>query len=446
MLRKIIKNIHIINFLILSLFIFSAIFKSTFLFILFLIIFTFIIVNYSIRGKISSLVIIIITILPFLDLTKQLYPNILNLMGSDFYLGGIIKDIISIYLYFLFFILFLSKKIKIENNYKALILFSLAYFFWSIISMIRSPNLFIGLWGVRNYIEFYPIFLLIIYFGVINIRDYFFVFLLVLSAIIMLGLIRYFIDPSFLYLAPEILNVDQTYPYFEEFKLRRLTAASLNPNESGILISLGIISIIGYKWKKTGNYLKFILLFLSILCLFITTSRSAWIGLILSTVFLLTKTKRKIISGSIILIFVLLMLLSPIFKYRFYLIAQGDPRLINWGIAFKEILSNYEYLLIGKGTGIIGNKFPITDEFSTLDNFYLHLWYEQGLIGILIFLTFVINIITLYKRKLNENENFIYPISLLVCLLISNLFSPTLITPWGQAIFWLLGSLAKGNI
>jgi len=446
MLRKIIQNSYTANVFILSLFIFSIIFQSNILFILFLIFLIFFVLKYSIKANLSSIIIIIITILPFLDLTKQLYPKVIYLIGTEFYLGGIIKDILAIYLYILFLVFAIFNKIKIEE--KNILIFSFAYFFWSIISMIRSPNLSIGLWGVRNYIEFYSIFLffILIHNIKINIKNYLFPFILILFNIILLGLIRYFINPSFLYLVPEILNIDQTNPFFEEFKIRRLTAASLNSNEVGILISLGIISIIGYTSKKKFYYLKYIILLASIFSLFLTMSRSAWIGLMLAALVLLIKAKRKIISASIILIFVLLMLLNPIFQYRFYLIEQGDPRFINWGIAFKEILSNYKYLLIGKGAGIIGNKFSIADGFSTLDNFYLHLWYEQGLIGIFIFLTFVINIITLYKRKLKESENFIYPISLLVCLLISNLFSPTLITPWGQAIFWLLGSLAKGNI
>jgi len=393
----------------------------------------------------SKLINISIYLIPvfiiFLDLGKQLIQKTIYIGNESFFLVGLLKDLLAIFFGGILLIAYIfcvkDKKIFFNNCVTVFITFWLIYL---LVRTLFSENMLISAWGLRQYIEFlsFYYFCLIIPYEKKEKIKFFDITIITSLIISLLGLIRYYVNSDFLFIRPDILKLDQYNPIFESLKFKRFTSLSLNPNECGIILVCGILALF-YKVSSQKN--KFINIFLiSILtfCLFLTYSRSSWIGLLsgLGVMFFAEKRTRKIII-MVAVIIILIFLNSETLRLRIIEGGLWNPRFINWSYAFNEVTSKENYFLFGFGIGTIGGKISFNQSFTTLDNYFLTIFYEAGLIGlvlfVLIFLCTLKKANYIYKFSLNAKSAY----ALIIAFFVSNLFSPTISTPWGNAIFWI---------
>jgi len=133
-------------------------------------------------------------------------------------------------------------------------------------------------------------------------------------------------------------------------------------------------------------------------------------------------------------------------------------------ITFRERVykANAEYIkhnwLAGSGLGTFVREFPQyrlndykllgqEDIISHAHNEFIEIWAETGIIGLALFIIFLIVLFKQYKRNLSSNNKyFIYAISFsLILLLIHNLFSITMRIPPVLIYFFILAGLLSAN-
>ncbi|MDP8287492.1 MAG: O-antigen ligase family protein, partial [Candidatus Electryonea clarkiae] len=159
--------------------------------------------------------------------------------------------------------------------------------------------------------------------------------------------------------------------------------------------------------------------------------------LVLYIIYAIKKHKKL----HIIISFTILILLLLSFNYVFRTIRPQT-------ITFRERVykANAEYLkhnwLLGSGLGTFVHEFPryrLTDYkllgqediISHAHNEFLEIWTETGIIGLALYIIFLIALIRQYKRNTHTKSKFFINISAfsLVLLLIHNLFSITMRIP-----------------
>jgi len=380
-------------------------------------------------------------LIPFLEVLKQIISKPIILGSEIFYISGLIKDLIAcviwamaIYLYYKH----INNKNLLYN--KTTVFFAMAWLFWITFLIFISDDLMKSVWAARQYVEFLPLFIIaLISSKKKEISDTTSCNILIVYsvAVAIIGLIRFYIDDNFLILKTEFLNLDQLHPIFEEMRLKRFTSLALNPNETGVILFVGLIAGIAHIARRGLKLWVVFCLLLCLYCLFLTYSRSAWLGLAtgFSIFFIVEKRTRKYLLF-LFLITIILFLNVETIRARIVLPGLWDPRFVNWSYAFNEITSSLKMFILGKGLGSLGGRISFNQAYTTLDNSYLMVCYEQGIIGLILLISFCFSAIrkTFIKKMDVEEKAFL---SIFISLLVSNLFSPTMLTPWGNALFWL---------
>ena len=249
-----------------------------------------------------------------------------------------------------------------------------------------------------------------------------------------------------------------------------------DPNALGAYLGIILILLVAYlKVEKNKiQFLNYIAITSIIVCLYLTYSRSAWVGLICGLIFLITfliknnnnfrrviKNNTKIISAFIILGVIItsgFLFLQPSLYNDVILhnkfnnkVDSNTKRLDQYSEAAGVIKEN---LFFGQGVGSAGpvsfknipNK-PIISE-----NYYLQVIEEYGLFGFFFFgyIVFYL-VIKFYKQAKNDSYSLVM-LTTFIVVLVANLFNHTWVieavayTWWGLAGLFFNNQVVKKNL
>ncbi|MDR1522441.1 MAG: O-antigen ligase family protein [Endomicrobium sp.] len=184
------------------------------------------------------------------------------------------------------------------------------------------------------------------------------------------------------------------------------------------------------------NVFLFFLWLMIVLCVYNTVSKGAWLGFtaglfIFSIIYIFVLLRNKLNKKIIIISSICLLGLVSIFGFGTYrkTLERTDSasfRIFTW-LSTWEMINTHPVLGTGIGTFYVTYPawrrpqiFFIEDKHNTEsdhpENEYLEIWYEEGIVGISIFLTFVIlilvvgykNIMFLRLRKMPKERFLLY--------------------------------------
>lgn len=231
------------------------------------------------------------------------------------------------------------------------------------------------------------------------------------------------------------------------------------PNQLGayLIIPFTLSLVFAFKAKKISWYLLPVFFLVPI---YMTYSRSAWIGTIvaaLSVLILQFKLKTQLIVATC------LVLLLVIFGYSFYsggvcryfsepvaILIHGDCKTGNLGgsdmIRVNSIQQGIDTVVnnpFGKGIGSAGPASFYTQKPLIVENWYLQIAIEVGIIGLFLYVIFIVlNLKKLYVKSKQKGED-ILPTTLFaaICgILVTSLFLHTLAdSTLSIILFGLLG-------
>lgn len=256
----------------------------------------------------------------------------------------------------------------------------------------------------------------------------------------------------------------------------RAFSTTKDPNALGAYLGIILILLVVYlKIKKSKiHFLNYIAIVSIIICLYLTYSRSAWVGLICGLIFLsafLIKNNRGfrqvikkntkiiivfIVSGVILtsgFLFFQPSVYNDVILHNKYnnKVDSNTKRIDQYSEAVKVIKDN---LFFGQGVGSAGpvsfknipNK-PIISE-----NYYLQIVEEYGLFGFFFFGYIVIYLIArFYKQAKNDNYSLVM-LTTFIIVLVANLFNHTWVieavayTWWGLAGLFFNNQVVKKNL
>ncbi len=246
---------------------------------------------------------------------------------------------------------------------------------------------------------------------------------------------------------------------FSNFSRLQLTWANSNYLASYLLVTIGFIV---FSWKtskeKWIRYIALASLVVALIFLLWTQSRGGLVSLILVLLFIYIiyaiKQRKKlhiIISVSLLL----LLVISSYFVFKTIRPQTVTFRTRIYKSAAEYIKHNY---LFGSGLGTFVRDFPkyrLTDYkllgqediISHAHNEFIEIWAETGIIGLALFIIFLIALFGQYKRNLKSNNKyFIYAIAFsLILLLIHNLFSITMRIPPILIYFFILAGFLSAD-
>jgi O-antigen ligase len=203
-----------------------------------------------------------------------------------------------------------------------------------------------------------------------------------------------------------VINIPDLY----EFQANRVyTASRVNQNEFGIAaIALFIVVFLKYKYGELRREILFILLIVPLVCIFLSGSRNAFLGLIvfLITIFLFTdlhyklKMVRLLIGVPILILFIYFTLNNTIIGER---IAKTNEQAqevnLNSGTIFDKMGDRGIFYILGFKVflaypifGIGLDNFPKFSGYSVQHSEYMIQLCELGIIGSLLFILFYLQI------------------------------------------------------
>lgn len=364
-----------------------------------------------------------------------------------FFIPISIAAIESLFAFALLF--FVIKKIvkpefKFLENYAYLFLMFFLYF--SVASFINSIYLKKSIMAlVCKWLEYILIFV-IAHDNFSNntkrIRNAILILLFITGITLIDGIFQYFVKVDFLRHNALTLNDN------------RIKAAFKNANDFGaylvpfLLITMALL--LDPKLKKRLKHALFLLLFFLCLCLILTFSRGAWMGLFAGLFLLLFFSKKKRIFYALICI-TAIFISVPILRSRIVNIFQpgGDAfRFRIWPVAISMIKENP---FLGKGVGTFMayfSKYPTNLSPQYAHNCFLQIWAETGIFSLISFLLFAGLLLYRGIKKFRKNSD---PVLLgLVCgvfgFLAHSFFDTNLYSLQLATLFWILMGMISAKL
>lgn len=238
-----------------------------------------------------------------------------------------------------------------------------------------------------------------------------------------------------------------------------------NPNMLGVYLA-SLIPITMVYWLRDRINLKNIFLTISIVAPFLalvllTYSRRAWIGLLAGILILAWQIKSRKIRIISLLIFVALSLTLffglgyETFWLRIETIFDPDypsqAKRLDALYSLSQILtSNLSHFVYGLGAGSYGPGSFLTQQPKLIDNYFLLLWVEYGIIGLFLYLSIFVALILEIRRLRKVDAKIRYLASGIlagaVVIFISGLVGTNPITSPTNLYLWVfLGLLVSIN-
>jgi len=352
-----------------------------------------------------------------------------------------------------------KQKLFHHSNYLILVFFILTL----LISAINQPPLLALSYGIKYTLSYLLLFVIAQIAATSRDEKIIIRIILVTSAIVVsFGLLQIFLLPhnfltnfgySQMTVAP-YLGVPGTNAI-------RILSTLGGPNQLGSFLLLPICLLV-YLIIKKQKLWYFILLAGSIVVLFNTYSRSAWLGAILAIVITMFLTFSRAILRWSILIFLTIvlgciLLISVNSRLQSYLF-HGDSitylndlkthnlnssdakRLISMQAGFEAVAKDP----LGKGLGTAGPASVKADNGFLTENYYLQIAVEAGVLGLIIYLLIQVSVgISLYKIK-DSSPLAIALIGSLAGMAVINLFLHGWTDSSTALIWWSTAGLALG--
>lgn len=291
--------------------------------------------------------------------------------------------------------------------------------------------------------------------------------------VVMFGIFQYFVLPNNALTSIGFERSNGVLPAFfidDKPDLERVMSTLRDPNSLGsylIIISSLVIAKL-YLAKKKDKKLWLFYGLATLLCSYLTFSRSAWLGLsAMFTVFALFALKnhvidKKLLTKKVVLItsaFVLVFVSSLFLARDTYYVrnvilhsdeatVQEDPnelRLRFWQESVDAILENPA----GHGPGTAGLASIKNDIQGTElnENYYLQITYETGVVGLILLLTILVTVFHSLFLQAGKNQFIVWALiagfaGLAVTNFLVHIWSNEAVayTWWGLAGLYVLGS------
>ena len=255
----------------------------------------------------------------------------------------------------------------------------------------------------------------------------------------------------------------------------KLTGHFENPAwYANYLISLVPFCIVVYSYHPVRpnfrwylKYSAFIIVFIAVLVLFTTYARAAWIGLFVSTIFIIWSLYRQKLTTRLHKLLIVGMLCFISIGAGFFLFKfkpqSSLGRLTIWKISCNIIADhpftgvgygNFEYLYDRYQASYFANNVATGQELELADitrypyNIFLQILCEQGLIGFILFCSFLYFLIkgTLNKNTINDYSIFwsVAALASMIAIITCGMFSyPFDIIPV-SFFFYIYGGILSG--
>ena len=214
---------------------------------------------------------------------------------------------------------------------------------------------------------------------------------------------------------------------------------SVFPNSNMYGAYLTVISLLNLfliDYIKTFRYKLLLILVVQIptfILLILTFSRRSWglfiLSLVIYTFFKKGQKKGLIVTISFVSIFMTLKLDLIVIFSRFQTIFSSDYasnsiRKDQFNELFNLISDNLYIFLLGMGPAITGpvSKLSINPQFTQIDNYFMLILLEYGVVGVLIYIILFIYIFIISLKNLSNSDNLDFNKNLIYLLIISSLF------------------------
>ncbi|PKR77812.1 hypothetical protein CEY16_07740 [Halalkalibacillus sediminis] len=221
----------------------------------------------------------------------------------------------------------------------------------------------------------------------------------------------------------------EKYNYgFEAWEVGRIVGTIGNPNTFGVFVVIFITYILttllsNYKYSTKYNIILIFILLTSSYAIILSQSRTAYLLLAVSVVLSLLLSKINILIKSMLLLavvlsFILIFTNSLLGTQRF--LAENTStlggRIHIWTTFIENHLSPFTIQnLFGYGF------FYVRDIGKAVDNYYLQLVLQYGLIGLLLYLNIFLYAIKSFLSTVRVSENSIFIIVSIIIILISDI-------------------------
>ena len=228
--------------------------------------------------------------------------------------------------------------------------------------------------------------------------------------------------------------------------LYRLFSTFLDPNFAGIFlvfVLLLIFSNLLYILKNKNKHqfrLLSIMMFLNLVSIYLTRSRSAFIALVVGVVVLLAINKKTKLLIPVLILFVTGVVIfsdSRIENMNPLRFASSEARIESAQTAISVIEKNpivgvgfnaYRYALERYGYIDKQTRYPSNADAGT-DNSYLFVIATSGIVGFIVFMKFLWEVLALLRRNAKSSVIGIAALASFIALLINTLFINSLFYP-----------------
>ncbi len=294
-----------------------------------------------------------------------------------------------------------------------------------------------------------------------TLRQVFKIVIIISSIVCVLGIIQYNLPKDFMQHFGYSLDRGVKPDFFIDDKpdLPRIMSTLRDPNSLGAYLILPITILVG-AWlrKPSGRMLFSGLLLLHGLALFLTFSRSAWLGAFLSAaiiVFWHFKTQAKdivkkywpfLLGGIVLLVVAVFLLRDQYIVQNIVFHSDENTQMVdsnNLHLDFAQKgIDGITDKPLGHGPGTAGLVSIQTDKVVLTENYFIQIGYEVGILGlaVLIVLMFII------LRELHRKDNFYS--RAIVASFVGITFCAMLLHTWSNeavaAQWWILAGLTAG--
>ncbi|RAP35870.1 hypothetical protein DID80_05845 [Candidatus Marinamargulisbacteria bacterium SCGC AAA071-K20] len=387
--------------------------------------------------------------IPFYNFIRVLLEAPIELHNFRLNVGGSLKDIFLFTIVLAILLRHLQFSFgKIKVNKTSLTRWFLFFVFLILINVVINFLGMSSLLGLRSYLQW--MLLILLFANTIRTHAKFYVVLFVTQIISgflsLVSIYQYYINPDFLWSFFVNSSFASASLIEVEMGIAPYRAISLfgHPNNLGLMLAIGAIisfnMLFVNKSYKVMNLGLFLLNFIGILT---TGTRSSLVGLFLGIIIgmiLRTKSKEKksrlLLSVIPFIIAIIFLANSPLFSKRFSnLDILKNPRLLAWEIIYSDIRSNPHILITGRGIGYHLKA----ETLGTIDNSFIELTWEGGLITSMTFIVFVILLILKKPLHFSDEEHKVAILSKSILTTISfQMLTNSFLTGLFSIYFWFL--------